>query len=139
VSTNAPKTKPRVLLADDCVSLLTALERLLKGDCEIVGRATTVAELLEQTRCGRPEVIVLDVMLSGSSGLDACRQLKETIPDVTIVILTAMEDADVRSAALNAGATDVISKLAPHARLLAAIHNIGSRKTGTQLRRLDSR
>jgi DNA-binding NarL/FixJ family response regulator len=126
-------------LADDCVSLLTALERLLKADCEIVGRATTVAELLEQTRFRRPEVIVLDVMLSGSSGLDACRQLKETIPGVTIVILTAMEDADVRSAALNAGATDVISKLAPHARLLAAIHNIGSRKSAAQLRRLDSR
>ena len=104
MSTNARKTKPRVLLADDCVSLLTALERLLRGDCEIVGRATTVAELLEQTRVGRPEVIVLDVMLSGSSGIDACRQLKTTMPDVTIVILTAMEDGDVRSAALNAGA-----------------------------------
>ena len=139
MSSNARKTKPRVLLADDCVSLLTALERLLRGDCEIVGRATTVAELLEQTRVGRPEVIVLDVMLSGSSGIDACRQLKTTMPDVTIVILTAMEDGDVRSAALNAGATDVISKLAPHARLLAAIHNIGSRKSAAQLRRLDSR
>ena len=133
MSTSAPETRPRVLLADDCESLLTALERLLKSDCEIVGRATTVAELLEQTRVGRPDVIILDVLLSGSNGIDACRQLKATMPGVTIVILTAMEDADIRSAALNAGASDLISKLAPHARLLAAIRSTGSQQSAAKL------
>lgn len=120
---DALETRPRIFLVDDCVPLTTALARLLRRDCDVVGCARTIAELLAQLNSTQPDVILLDVMLPDGSGIDSCRQLKTAMPNVRIVFLTAMCDADVRSAAIGAGAADLISKFAPHAQLLAAIRN----------------
>ena len=55
--------KPRVLLADDYVPLLTALTRLLEHEYQLVGYATTVAELFELVEICQPDVVVLDISL----------------------------------------------------------------------------
>ena len=120
-------TKPRVLLADDHVQLQNALRRLLEPECEMVGRATTVAELIAEARTWRPDVVVVDLMLPDSSGLDACRQLKAALPAIGIVMLTAMDDPDVRDAALAAGASDFVPKRLASQRLLPAIRTAWGR------------
>jgi len=55
-------TKPRLLLADDHVHLQIALTRLLEPECEMVGRATTVAELLAEAQAWHPDVVVVDLI-----------------------------------------------------------------------------
>jgi len=118
-----PGTKPRVLLADDYGPLQVALKRLLEPDCELVGRAATVAELLAEAHTWHPDVVVVDLMLPDSDGIDACRRLKAALPAIGIVMLTAMDDADVRQAALAAGAADFVAKHLADEHLLTAIHN----------------
>jgi two-component system, NarL family, response regulator DevR len=115
--------KPRVLLADDYVPLQSALKRLLEPECELVGRAATVSELLAEAHRCHPDVVVVDLLLTESNGIDACRQLKAALPAISIVMLTALDDADVRQAALAAGASDFVSKDSADRRLLPAIRN----------------
>jgi DNA-binding NarL/FixJ family response regulator len=110
-----------VLLADDHAQLQIALTRLLEPDCDMVGRATTVAELLAEAQTWHPDVVVVDLMLPESNGLDACRQLKAALPAIGIVMLTAMDDPDVRAAAIAAGASDFVPKRLALQRLLPAI------------------
>ena len=114
-------TKPRVLLADDNAPLRNSLSRLLSPDCEMVGRATTVAELLAEAQAWHPDVVVVDLMLPESNGLDACRQLKTALPEIGIVMLTAMEDPDVRDEALATGASAFVLKRLICQHLLPAI------------------
>jgi DNA-binding NarL/FixJ family response regulator len=76
----------------------------------MVGRATTVAELLAETQRWNPDVVVVDLTLPESDGLDACRQLKAALPTIGIVMLTAMDDPDVPDAALAADASDFVPK-----------------------------
>jgi DNA-binding NarL/FixJ family response regulator len=121
-------TKPRVLLADDHVLLRAALTRLLEPECEMVGRATTVAELLAEAQTWHPDVVVVDLMLPESNGLDACRQLKAALPAIGIVMLTAVDDPDVREAALAAGASDFVPKSLAHQHLLPAIRTAWLKK-----------
>jgi len=51
-----------VLLADDHVHLQIAVTRLLEPECEMVGRATTVAELLAEAQAWHPDVVVVDLI-----------------------------------------------------------------------------
>ena len=115
--------KPRVLLADDYVPLLKALTRLLERDCHLVGHATTVAELFELVEICQPDVVVLDISLPDRNGIEACRQLRLVQPAVKIVMLTAMDDERIREAALQAGASDFVTKALVHECLEAAIHS----------------
>jgi DNA-binding NarL/FixJ family response regulator len=120
--------KPRVLLADDYPSLLTALGRMLSVECEIAGSVSTAAELLEAARNCAADIAIVDLSLPDASGIDVCRQLKVLHPALSIIILTAMDQADFRAAALEAGAADFVSKGQLHVRLLPAIHDIWSKK-----------
>jgi DNA-binding NarL/FixJ family response regulator len=82
-----------------------------------------VSELLAEAHTWHPDVVVVDVMLPESNGLDACRQLKAALPAIGIVMLTAMDDADVRQAALAAGASAFVPKHSLDQGLLPAIRN----------------
>ena len=115
--------KPRVVLADDYVPLLTALTRLLEHECHLVGYATTVAELFELVEICQPDVVVLDISLPDRNGIEACRQLRLVHPAVKIVILTAMDDERIRQAALQAGACNFVTKALVHEDLAPAIRS----------------
>jgi CheY-like chemotaxis protein len=121
-----PPRKPRVLLADDYLPLLIGLERLLRHECDIVGRATTVAEVLEAARNHRPDIVMLDLSLPDTNGIDACRRLRAAQPEVKIIVVTAMDDDRIRAAALEAGAADFVPKRMIDTRLLPAIREVWS-------------
>lgn len=118
-----PMAKPRILLADDHVSLLRSLGRLLQDDCEVLGYATTVEGLVAEVRGCHPDIVVVDLNMPDANGIDACQRLKLAQPDIKIVMLTAEDDFHVRAAALDAGASDFVPKSAIE-RLLPAIWNV---------------
>lgn len=116
-------TGTRVLLVDDHEPTLRAISALL--ECEfpniiVVGSARNGGEALRLLAAVQPEVLVLDLDLGGEYGLDLMPQLRHQDKLATI-ILSASDDPTVRCRALQAGATDFISKLAPAADLVAAI------------------
>src|SRR5437870_5200727 len=100
----------RVLLADDHSLLLTAFEKLLAGECEIVGQVTDGRALVAAAERLRPDVVVLDISMPLLNGLEAARQIKQRSPDVKLIFLTMNEEADVAAEAFRAGAAGYLLK-----------------------------
>src|SRR5688572_24648706 len=71
--------RPRVLLADDHRMLAEACIRLLEPECEVVGTVTDGRALLPVARDLHPDVIVLDIGMPLLNGLEAARQIKQSM------------------------------------------------------------
>jgi DNA-binding NarL/FixJ family response regulator len=85
--------RPRILLADDDVSIRTAITRLLSELCDVVGHADDTATLLDSVPRLRPDVVVLDFSLPGGlTSMEVCRRLTTSSPAVAVVALTAYDD-----------------------------------------------
>ncbi len=116
-----------VMLVDDSPLFLSTATQFL-GMCKevaVVGSCSSGQEALEKARELRPQVILLDIMMPGMSGLSVIGPLKQLLPDATIIALTMMDTPDFRKAALAAGADAFIPKSAMHVSLLPAIRKIG--------------
>ena len=117
-------TKPRVLLADDHALLLGAFEALLSSECEIVGTAPDGRQLVSEAARLKPDVIVLDVTMPHLNGLEAARQIKQTLKAVKLVFVTMNEDADLAAEAFRAGASAYLLKRSAAPELLTAIREV---------------
>lgn len=107
------ETKLDILIVDDDPEILTALSTVLrhKGHSPMTTNAEDTACLLELRR-GRyhPDIIILDILLSGVDGRDLCRELKSNpqTQDIPIVMFSAYPN--MQKPALEAGADAFISK-----------------------------
>jgi len=115
---------PRVVLADDHALLLGAFERLLAGECQIVGQVSDGRALVAAAEQLRPDVIVLDISMPLLNGLEAGRQVKQMLRDVKLVFLTMNEDADLAAEAFRAGASGYLLKRSAASELATAIHEV---------------
>ena len=111
----------RVLVADDHPAIVTAVSRLLALDHEVVGSVEDGSLLLETAQRLQPDVIVLDVNLPHIDGLEACRRLTQTNPEIKVIVFTAVTDPATRDKSLAAGAAACVSKLAGAGDLLSII------------------
>jgi two-component system, OmpR family, response regulator RegX3 len=105
------KTEPthRVLIVEDEPSLVESISYALElGGFEVLS-ASSGREGIEKARVANPSLILLDVMLPGSSGLDVCRQIRST-SDVPIIMLTARDAEADKVAGLELGADDYVTK-----------------------------
>lgn len=104
----------RVVLVDDHRVVREGLKAMLGdvSEIEIVGEAEDLGEALVAIENGRPDVVLLDVRLRRSSGLDACRIIRERHPEVSVVFLTVYEDEQYVFEALRAGGRGYMLKKA---------------------------
>lgn len=102
----------RVVIVDDHRIVREGLRAMLNGvdEIEIVGEAEDLEGALEAIAGARPDVILLDVRLQRSSGLDACRTITQRHPDVKVVFLTVYEDEQYVFEALRVGASGYMLK-----------------------------
>src|SRR3954468_5743322 len=115
---------PRVLLADDHSLLLTAFERLLAGECEVVGQVTDGRALVTAAEQLKPDVVVLDISMPLLNGLEAGRQIKHRLPDVKLVFLTMNEEPEVAAEAFRVGASGYLLKRSAGSELSTAIREV---------------
>ena len=113
--------RSRVLLADDHRMLLDALKELLEPTYEVVGLVTDGRALLKAAEKLRPDVIVLDIAMPQLNGLDAGRQLKQSMPAVKLIYMTMNEDPYLVGEAFRAGASAFLLKQAAGLELNQAI------------------
>jgi DNA-binding NarL/FixJ family response regulator len=114
--------RPRVLLADDDAQVGAAVSRLLSFSCEVIGCVRDVDTLLDTVVRLRPDVVLIDFSLQGRvNPLEACRLLQATARQISIVVLTADNDPELRRAAYEAGASGFVWKMQVAADLLPAI------------------
>jgi DNA-binding NarL/FixJ family response regulator len=132
--------RPRVLLADDHLMLLDALKELLEPRYEVVGLVSDGRELLKVAEKLRPDIIVLDIAMPKLNGLDAGRQLKQSMPSVKLVFMTMNEDPYLVGEAFRAGASAFLLKQAAGLELNEAIEEVlkgGSYVTPSAVKGLD--
>ncbi len=99
-----------MLLAEDDRAIRNALERALTLEGYRVTAVADGVEALEQAHRGRPDVLVLDVMMPGLDGLQVCRELRAEGDATPILMLTALVETADRIAGLDAGADDYVVK-----------------------------
>jgi len=114
----------RVLLADDHSLLLDAFEKLLAGQCQIVGKVSDGRALLVAAETLEPEVIVLDIGMPLMNGLEAGREINRRFPAIKLVFLTMNEDADLMAEAFRGGASAYLLKRSAASELSAAIQEV---------------
>lgn len=103
--------RPRILIVDDERINIHLLNALLKIDYKIMV-ATNGEQALKAAVVGKPDLILLDIVMPGMDGYEICRQLKsmaETQP-IPIIFITAMGDVDNETKGFALGAVDYISK-----------------------------
>lgn len=103
----------RVLLIEDNVGDSRLIRRTLLGTLAVtfdVETADRLATGLERLRAGSVDVLLLDLSLPDSQGLETFRRVHQELPDLPIVVLTGLEDEQVAIEALQAGAQDYLAK-----------------------------
>lgn len=105
-----PHQRPQVVLADDYPDLLTALQRLLAPTCDVVALVSDSTDLFGTTGKLKPDVVVLDVRMPSIDGLQICQQIKDSLPETHVVVMSADDDSDIRDKAFAAGASAFVPK-----------------------------
>lgn len=117
----------RILFAEDDKQLLTSIARGLREDGHEVDQALTGTQALSLALDSEYDVIILDVLLPGKTGLVVCRAIRETGRRVPILMLTALDAVEQRIAGLDAGADDYLTKPFDFGELLARLRAITRR------------
>ena len=101
-----------VVIVDDEPLARQKLRRLFEADrgFEVVGEAGDGEGALRVIAATRPTLVCLDIRLPGLSGLDVLRKLRERIPHLPLLLLTAKDSVEDRIAGLTAGGDDYVTK-----------------------------
>jgi DNA-binding NarL/FixJ family response regulator len=119
--------KIRVLCVDDHALMREAISTVIRNEPDMIlaAEATTGREAVESFRMHRPDVTLMDLRLSGMSGIDALVAIRAEFPEARIIILTTFEsDADMQRA-LASGAKRFLLKSLPPRQLLKVIREVG--------------
>lgn len=118
----------RIIVADDHEVVRSGLVSLLNGtDIEIVAEASTSEEVVSLACTHKPDVVLLDIrMAPGSGGLIALEKIRDAVPSVQCVMLTAFDNPTYIARAVAAGAHDYILKSCSRDELLDSIMNAAS-------------
>lgn len=131
----------KVALVEDQPEVRESWTRLLKSfpDFDCVCSCTSGEEALRTIPQQQPDVILMDIFLPRMSGIECTARLKAELPQVQIIILTAMDDQELVFLALEAGADGYLLKRTKPADLRAALLDVlggGAPMTGQIARRL---
>jgi len=118
----------RIMLVDDHEVVREGLRALLsrREGFQVVAQAGTVAEAITEAARARPEVIVMDVRLPDGSGIEACREIRESQPEIKVIILTSYADDDAVFASILAGAAGYVLKQTRGSALADAISAVAA-------------
>jgi DNA-binding NarL/FixJ family response regulator len=96
----------QVLVVDDYAVIRRGLQVMCRalGNCKIVGEAESGEQAVMLAIRLHPDVVLMDIRLPGLDGIEATRLINAALPDTAVLILTGLEDPNLKQAALQAGA-----------------------------------
>ena len=115
-----------VLLVDDHAVVREGYRRLLErhGDIAVIGEAADAAEAHALFTRLDPHIVVMDITLSGSSGIEAMRRMLADKPAARVLVFSMHEDVIFARRALQAGAFGYVTKASAPSVLVEAIHRV---------------
>ena len=123
-------TQIKIIIVDDHFvvrsGLVASLE--LEDDLRVVAEADSGKGIIALYDSHRPDIVLLDLQLPGTNGIEVCRNLRSARPIANVLIFSTFARDDEIAAALAAGALGYLPKSASRAELLNAIHAVASGK-----------
>ena len=119
--------KQRIILVDDHEVVRLGLKSLIERhpQFEVVGEAGNAKEALELVERQLPDVVLMDIRLPGTSGIEACEEITKKFPDIRVIMLTSYAEDDMLFSAIRAGASGYVLKQIGAEELLHAIEAVG--------------
>jgi DNA-binding NarL/FixJ family response regulator len=130
----------RILVVDDHPIVRQGLKTLLEGrqGWEVIGEASDGMEAVEKATQLKPDVMVLDVTMPRMNGLEACRALRRSAPNLEILFVTQHDSPQMMREALDAGARGYVVKSNAARDLLEAVEAVSQHRQFTALNQRDS-
>jgi two-component system, NarL family, response regulator YdfI len=102
----------RILIADDHLIIRQGLRLILEteDDLDLVGEASDGAEALQLCATLRPDVVLMDLRMPGMDGITAIEKLRQTHPEIAVVILTTFNEDELMLRGIRAGAKGFLLK-----------------------------
>src|ERR1035437_8427217 len=118
----------KVILVDDHVIVRDGIKALINDEAKIniITEASSASELMSKLDVYRPDVILMDINLPDSTGIELTRELKESRPEIKILILSMHMEEDFIVNAIEAGAKGYLPKTTSKKELIAAINSISA-------------
>jgi two-component system, NarL family, response regulator NreC len=118
----------RVLIVDDHAVIRSGLHMLLdaEADIEVVGEAGNVRDAVFEARAQKPDVVLMDVVMPGQSGIEGVPLVLKEAPGAKVLVLSMQDDPRYVHEAFAAGAAGYILKEAVDAEVVGAIHQVAT-------------
>jgi DNA-binding NarL/FixJ family response regulator len=118
----------RILLVDDHPLVRDGLRARLEamGQFEVVGEAGSAAEALDEARRSMPDLVLMDINMRGTNGIEATAQFRAQFPRIAVLILSMHDKLEYVTQAIQAGARGYVLKDAPGKDIVVAIETVMS-------------
>ena len=118
----------RVVLVDDEAMVRVGLRMVLtaEADIEVVGEAADGGSAVEVVEATEPDVVLMDVRMPDVDGIEGARRVLARCPGVRVVVLTTFDEDEYVEAALRAGVSGFLLKVAPPERLIDAVRTVAA-------------
>jgi two-component system response regulator DevR len=118
--------KQRILLVDDHEVVRLGLKSLLERhpQFEIIGEASSAREAIEQVANNHPDVVVMDIRLPGTSGIEACEEITSRFPETRVLMLTSYAEDEMLFSSIRAGASGYVLKQIGGEELVRALEAV---------------
>jgi two-component system, NarL family, response regulator NreC len=118
----------RVLVVDDHAVVRTGLRRVLdaEADIETVGEAPNAERAVFEAMAHRPDVVLMDVVMPGKSGIDIIPTLQQNAPQARVLVLSMQDDPRYLREAFDAGASGYVLKEAADTEVVDAVRAVAA-------------
>jgi two-component system, NarL family, response regulator NreC len=118
----------RVLLVDDHAILRSGLRRVLEAeaDIEVVGEAESADRAVFEALSGKPDVVVMDLVMPGKSGIEGMPAVLQAAPDAKVLVLSMQDDPRYVREAFEVGAAGYVLKEAADTEVVGAVRAVAA-------------
>ena len=118
----------RVVLVDDHAILRSGLRRVLDAepDIEVVGEAESADRAVFEALANKPDVVVMDLVMPGKSGIEGMPAVLQAVPDVKLLVLSMQDDPRYVREAFEAGAAGYVLKEAADTEVVGALRAVAA-------------